>query len=300
MSQSMSAPSIRIGTYGPKLPEVLRLYAPVANDPGNDGLCIAVAMSDCLAQNWTEIDPLLSLLPTGRVLRVSIAVTPADPNAGYNFVTLKLDNFGKLVDCPIAVIWGPNLEGDYIQAHQNFYDHLTDLGIAGQLEGFGLGGLCARIDDCEFSLCSSNPNPYQDFSQPWLDAGFSPDLVQGVLNRTTAAIAAIKPVQLLSYCFLDPTLLTLGGRSDEGVWAMSLFTGMMAAAGQTRLIPTYQSAMPGRAVPPLLLQMADAAGGIGLQEKQGYIFNDPVAGALFLERHITDYKPGFVSQVASS
>jgi hypothetical protein len=77
---------------------------------------------------------------------------------------------------------------------------------------------------------------------------------------------------------------------------MSLLTGMIEAAGQTRLIPTYQSAMPGRPVPAVLLQMGDAAGGIGLQERQGYLFNDPVPGALFLERHITDYKPGFVDQ----
>ena len=299
MSDTTPAPSIRISTFGPKLPELIKLYTQVANDPGNDGLCLAASMADCLAQNWAAIDPLLALLPSGRVLRVSIAVTPADPNAGYDFVTLPLVSFGQPpVNRAIAVMWGPNLEADYIQAHQNLFAHLTDLGLADQFEGFGLGGLCARIDDCEFSLCSSNPNPYQDFSQQWLDAGFTPDKVQGLLNRTTASIAAIKPVQLLSFCFLDPTLLTLGGRSDDGVWAMSLFTGMMQAAGQTRLIPIYQSAMPGRPVPPLLSTMSDTAGGIGLQEKQGYIFHDPVPSALFLERHITDYKPGFVNQAA--
>ena len=297
MSETVSAPSIRISSFGPKLPELIKLYTPIANDPGNDGLCLAVRMADCLAQNWAAVDPLLALLPAGRVLRASIAVTPADPDAGYDFVTLPLIEFGNApTDRNIAVMWGPNLEADYIQAHQNFFAHLIDLGLADQLEGFGLGGLCARIDDCEFSLCSSNPDPYQDFSQQWLDAGFTPDKVQGVLNRTTAAIAAIKPSQLLSFCFLDPSLLTLGGRSDDGVWATSLFTGMMQAAGQTRLIPIYQSAMPGRSVPPLLGSLSETAGGIGLQEKQGYLFNDPLPGALFLERHITDYKPSFVPE----
>ena len=301
MPDPIPTPSIRIATFGPQPPEVLKLYAQIANDPGNDGLCTGISMADCLAANWTEIDKLLALLPAGRVLRMAIAVTPADPNAGYDFVTLPLVDFGKPpVERAIAVIWGPKLEADYIQAHQNLFGHLTDLGLADQFEGFGLGGLCARIDDCEFSLCSSNLDPYQDFSQQWLDAGFSPDLVAGVLNRTTAAIAAIKPAQLLSFCFLDPSELSLGGRDDGGVWAMSLFTGMMQAAGQTRLIPIYQSAEPGRPVPTLLGQMTEAAGGIGLQEKEGYVFNDPVAGALFLERHITDYKPGFVNQAGVS
>ena len=295
MSQSIATPSIRIGTFGPAMTEVLKLYASIAGDPGNDGLCTGIAMADCLARNWAKIDPLLALLPAGRVLRAAIAVTPADPNAGYDFVTLNLDILGTFVDRAIAVMWGPNLEADYIQAHQNFYDHLGDLGIADQFEGFGLGGICARIDDCEFTLCSSNQQPHQDLSQPWLDAGFTPDLVAGVLNRTTAAIAAIKPTQLLSFCFFDAARLPLGGREDHGVWATSLFEGMMAAAGQTRLVPIWQSAEPGVALPSVLAQLDEAAGGIGLQEKQGTVFNDPVAGALFLERHITDYKPGFVA-----
>ncbi len=299
MDQPSTAPSIRIATVGPKLPEVMKLYAQIASDPGNDGLCVGLSMADCLAQDWSDIDPLLALLPAGKILRAAIAVTPADPNAGYDFLTLPLVIFDNpSVDRAIAVMWGPNLEADYIRAHENFYTHLAVLGLDEQLEGFGLGGLCARIDDCEFSLCSSNADPYQDFSQQWLDAGFSPDKVAGVLNRTTAAIAAIKPDQLLSFCFLDASELTLGGRSDDGVWASSLFSGMMQAAGQTRLIPTYQSAEPGRPVPIVLGAMAQAAGGIGLQEKQGTLFNDPVPGALYLERHITDYKPGFQPQTA--
>ena len=231
------------------------------------------------------------------MLRTAIAVTPANQAAGYSFVTLPLSNFGHpAADTAIAVMWGPNLEADYIQAHRNFYAHLTELGLAPQFEGFGLGGLCARLNDCEFSLCSSNMDPYQDFSQQWLDAGFTPELVQGVLTRTTAAIAAIKPEQLLSFCFLDPSELTLGGRDDGGVWATLLFTSMMQAAGQTRLIPVYQSAEPGRPVPALLLALNTLAGGISLQEKEGYVYNDPVSGALILERHITDYKPSFVAQ----
>jgi hypothetical protein len=297
MPDPLPPPSIRIATFGPKLPEIIKLYTQVANDPANDGLCTGISMAECLAQDWTGIDPLLALLPPGKLLRVAVAVTPADPNAGYDFVTLPLIILDKApTDRAIAVMWGPNLEADYIQAHQNLYHHLIDLGIADQLEGFGLGGLCARIDDCEFSLCSSNPEPYQDFSQQWLDAGFTPEKVQGVLNRTTAAIAAIKPGQLLSFCFYYASSLTLGGRSDDGVWASSLFAGMMQQAGGSRLIPIYQSAEPGRPVPPVLAQMGAVAGGIGLQEKQGTVFNDPVPGALFLERHITDYKPGFVDQ----
>ena len=36
-----STPSIRIATFGPKLPEWVKLYTPIANDPGNDGVGVS-------------------------------------------------------------------------------------------------------------------------------------------------------------------------------------------------------------------------------------------------------------------
>ena len=297
----IAAPSIRIATFGPKPDEVAKLYAPIANDPGNDGVGVSISMADCLAKNWGTIDPVLALLPAGKVFRAAVSAGQADANGPYKTLTLPLSHFGNPpADWCMALPWDGLFAGDMTQAHHNLFSHFPDLGVDQQFEGFSLGGDVPGFD-CEcwpaWFAYETATSPFQNFSQQWIDAGYSPALMQQTMVNRAVAIAAISPGQLMTMCFWEAEYFLVGSihgdrKDDKGATAISCFQAMMEAAAPARLLPVWQSAENGVPLGDVLSQLNTLAGGIVLQEKEGSLYTDACPGAVILERHITDFKPG--------